>query len=149
GHCHERRYPYTGQLAMKKNIFLILGCLSVFTTLAQQSELFMDGFAPSGAFQVRVDGGPLQIEYSPDFVSWMPLTNANDKVVDQGSAHSEWRLYRARKANGFTSNVVGFVRVPVPAGKMAAVASPFSAPIHLDQPRVRKAVLGNETPAVQ
>src|SRR5207253_6519473 len=97
-------------------------------------------------FEIQVEGGaPMQIEYSTNLTTWTFLNNARDNLLDRAATNSEWRYYRALG----TSNVIGFIRIPVEPGKQVQVDTPFHLDIHLDKPGVRKAVFGSETPPVQ
>ncbi len=138
---------------MKKILLLLPGLLFSLSAFGQpgvSAGLVASGFTPAGAFQFRVNGGPLQIEYSTNLTSWAALENGTDKVTDPSSTNSEWRFYRAKTSNGaYASNVIGFIRIPVDAGKVAVVASPFEGTIHLDKPAVIKTVFGSAAPTVQ
>ncbi len=137
---------------MKTIRLLFGGLLSAFTCFAQLGiapGILPSGFAPNGAFQLHVNSGPLQIEYSSDLNNWTTLTSGSDRIADEGSTNAPWRFYRAKKGTAFTSNVVGYVHIMIEPGKMAVLASPFKATLHLDRPSVRKIILGSENPSVQ
>src|SRR5262245_22083238 len=114
---------------MKKILFLLSGLLCAISTFGQANVppgITVRGFATNGAFQLQINGGqPLEIEYSTNLTTWAPLEKASQHFVDGAAVHSEWRFYRAKTAGGaFTSDVVGYIKVPIEPGKMVLVGSP-------------------------
>jgi hypothetical protein len=111
---------------MKRLTFVLAVSMSCAFCWAQ--GLTSGGFTSSGAFQLQIQGGPLQVEYSTNLTTWQPDASARGTIIDAGSTNSEWRFYRARSGDKFAPNVIGFVRVPVEPGRMAVVASPSIRP---------------------
>src|ERR1051325_950415 len=135
---------------MKIITFLSATFFSILNLIAAESGLSSGGFGPQGALQLHVQGAQLQIEYSTNLAHWVPLSSGRGTVLDAGATNSEWRFYRGRESNSnFVSNIVGYVRVSVPPGKLAVLASPFSAPVRLTQPAELTAILGTATPPAQ
>jgi hypothetical protein len=130
---------------MKTFILISVGLIPQLSVFAQ-GPLSARGFTPAGAFQLEVRGGPLQVEYTTNLSSWLPLAGGRGTITDPASTNSEFRVYRARSGQSFVSNVVGYARVVIPPGKVVAVASPFMAPLRLNQPAGMIAVFGTATP---
>jgi len=134
---------------MKKPFTVFLVGLAATCSCFAQGAFKSGGFAPSGAFQLHTDGGPMEVESSTNLSAWTPQVSGRGTLLDASSTNAEWRFYRAKSGNAFVSNIVGFVRVPIQQNKMVLVASPFTEPLRLDQPNVRTAVFGSANPPVQ
>jgi len=133
-----------------KNLTLNLLAGAAITAAAisasAQTQLSSHGFTDPGAFRLVVSGAG-EVEVSQDLQSWSHYASVTQStgLEDLASRGADRRFYRLRG----TSNVVGYVNVMVPAGKIAILGNAFAAPLRLDTPEGRHAAFGITNPPVK
>lgn len=118
-------------------------------TVNAQSHFSASGFSSNGAFHLTVSGAA-EIDASHDLQNWTKYATVNQDtgLEDMASRQLDRRFYRAHSGTG-GSNIVGFVKVVVPAGKMVVVGNSFGTALRLDTPEGRHAIFGITNPPVK
>jgi hypothetical protein len=138
---------------MKKNtsvfvaIVLTAGCAY---SASAESRLAGHGFTSTGVFHINTSGAA-KVEVSTNLESWTELANVSQELnlEDSASRRPGWRFYRAHDSRGVGSNVVGYVKLSIPPGKMAILGNPFAVLLRLDSPEQRHELFGLTNPAVK
>jgi hypothetical protein len=60
--------------------------------------------------------GPQPVEVSPDLIEWTAIGQQNSPYIDTNAAVLGKRFYRLHCEDAFSSNIVGFYRLNIPAG---------------------------------
>jgi hypothetical protein len=134
---------------------LVLSFLaSIFTlalayTTAAQSQFGRYGFTDDGAFQLTVTGAA-DLDASQDLQTWAKYASLTQSTAleDLASRQMDTRFYRIR-GGAATSNIIGYVKVTIPAGKVAVLGNAFGSPLRLESSEGRQSVFGTTNPAVK
>ncbi len=129
--------------------------LSAFVLLAVwaspatgQARFSGHGFTSANAFHLALSG-PGEVEASTNLQTWTKFATVSQETAleDLASRQMGWRFFRLR--GGTASNVIGFVKLTIPAGKLAILGNAFAAPLRFDLPERRHDIFGTTNPAVK
>jgi hypothetical protein len=134
---------------MTKQLFSVLAAVATATltgNVSAQTQLSGHGFTDAGAYRLNLSGAG-DVEVSQDLQSWSHYASVTQPtgLDDLSSRGAERRFYRLRGS----SNVIGYVKVTIPPGKVALLGNSFAAPLRLDTPEGRHAVFGLTNPPVK
>jgi hypothetical protein len=138
---------------MKRNIFALIA-LVISTTCAYcataQPRLAAHGFTGPGLFHLT-NAAPGEIEVSTNLHTWTKLNAVRQgkTLEDPASGNAGWRFYRAVGGGAASTNLVGYVKVTIPPGKMAVLGNPFMTVLRVDTPEGRHEVFGSTNPPVK
>jgi len=135
------------QTSILTAIVLTAGCAF---SMAAESRLAGQGFTSAGVFHISTSGAA-DVEVSTNLEVWTKLASVSQELTleDTASRRPGWRFYRVRDGGAIGSNVVGYVKVSIPPGKMAILGNPFAALLRLDSPEQRHEIFGMTNPAVK
>jgi hypothetical protein len=145
-----RRDPSRHALLPMKHLIasLIAGLATVAfaNTAAAQVQLTGHGFTDSGAFRLMLSGSA-DVETSQDLQSWSHYASVTQPtgLDDLATRQMDHRFYRLRGS----SNVLGYLKATIPAGKLALLGNSFGTAIRFDTPESRLALFGSTNPAVK
>jgi hypothetical protein len=135
---------------MNKNVLSLLSALAISvvisTGLQAQTQISAHGFSPGGTFHVTLPGAA-EVETSTDLQSWSRYASVTQPTMldDLATRQNERRFYRVRG----TSNIVGYLKVVIPPGKLALLGNSFGSPLRLDTPEGRMNALGMTNPPIK
>jgi hypothetical protein len=137
---------------MKNFIVGFLAFLTAATLVCRtsaQTRFGAYGFDHTGTFQLTLPGGT-ELDVSHDLKTWTKLATLAQEVAldDLASRQMDRRFYRMQGGSG-SGEVIGWVKVAIPAGKIAVVGNPFSAPLRFDTAEGRYALFGITNPPIK